>query len=247
MYDKIYAYKFVIAFFDYYKCEIIIIFYALAKIKRERNKFMKIRSKLLIGTTMLVTICGCVFAATFSDINEEHWAYSYVSDLTTANVISGYPDGTFKPEGTISRAEFLKLLIQASLPKGISIDGAPSAGELPEHWATKYVGAANRYRIVEPGSITIENVDQPITRIEMALMIAKADVNMRYNTIDASKSVTFNDYDEMTAEQLRYLTHSVSKGLITGYPDNTFKPENNMTRAEAATMIYRYLNGGDSK
>ena len=184
-----------------------------------------------------IVICTSVFAASFSDISSEHWAFNYVDELTTKGVINGYPDGTFKPDGTISKAEFIKLVVMASLPEEVDIADAPSA---MDNWAGQVVAVAQIYQLIEPGSVTESNMNEPITRMEMALIISKADVFLRGNSLDLSKSTTFNDYDEMNKEEITYLTHAVSKGLISGYPDNTFKPSQNMSRAEAATMISRY-------
>lgn len=201
---------------------------------------MKVKYLILVLSFIMI-FSGSVLAVSFTDISEEHWAYKNVITLTENKIISGYPDGTFRPEGTISKAEFIKLVIAASLPEGITIDGAPSAFD---NWAGKYVAAAEIYQVIAPGSITPENMNEPITRMEMALMISKADIFMRYNELKSDASITYNDYDDMNAEEIRYLTHAVSKGLIKGYTDNTFKPDKNMTRAEAATMIFRYTDKG---
>ncbi len=197
---------------------------------------MKIKHIIAI-LCFCIAICGCAFAVSFGDITSEHWAYGYVDELTTSGVINGYPDGTFRPEETISKAEFIKLVVMASLPEEVDIADAPSA---MDNWAGQVVAVAQIYQLIEPGSITEENMNEPITRMEMALIISKADIFLRGNSLDQSKSVTFNDYDDMNREEITYLTHAVSKGLISGYPDNTFKPSKNMSRAEAATMIYRY-------
>ena len=141
-----------------------------------------------------IAICGCTFATTFGDITSEHWAYGYVNELTTNGVINGYPDGTFRPEGTISKAEFIKLVVMASLSEEIDIADAPSA---MNNWAGQVVAVAQIYQIIEPGSITEENMNEPITRMEMALIISKADVFLCGNPLDQSKSLTFIDYDEM--------------------------------------------------
>lgn len=198
------------------------------------------KKSLLLFLCMFVVMSTSVFAVSFSDLTSEHWAYEYITVLSDDGVINGYPDGTFNPEGTISRGEFLKLVIAASIPKYVDINGAPDG---IDHWAGKYLSAAEIYRVVSPGALNNENIDEPITRMEMALMIAKADVNMRFKSLNSEKDITFNDYDDMNEMEIRYLTHAVSSGLIKGYTDNTFKPRENMTRAEAATMIYRYTHG----
>ena len=191
---------------------------------------------MAIGTSVL--------AATFSDL-AGHWAYDNIMKLADTGVINGYLDGTYRPENTVTRGEFIKLVIQASLPEGVDIADAPSS---LAHWSGKHLATAEIYRVVDSGSITLENVDQPITRREMALIISKADVMLRFKTLNTDASITYNDYDLMNAEEIRWLTHAVSTGYITGYTDNTFKPDKNMTRAEAATIIARYTGMvGESK
>ncbi len=199
------------------------------------------KNKILVFLTLVVLFATTtVFAISFSDVAEDYWAISYITDLTEKGVVNGYPNGTFDPEGTISRAEFLKLVIAASLPEGVDINTAPTA--MADHWAGQYLFAAETYRVVEPGSITAENIDLPITRREMVMMIGKADTNLRHNSLNSEKSITFTDFDVMDGSELRYLTHSVSEEYLNGYPDGSFGPDNNMTRAESATVIWRYTN-----
>ena len=178
-----------------------------------------------------------VFAASFRDMNVSHWAYKYVITLTNNNVINGYNDGTFRPEGTITNAEFIKLVVMAALPEWIDINDAESNFE---HWASRYVWIAERYGLIKTGSITLENIDIPITRIEMVRIIVKADLTMKGNSLSTSEKVKFKDVISLNSDDLLLLKHACSKNLITGYTDNTFRPQSNMTRAEAATMIYRF-------
>ena len=66
------------------------------------------RNKILVFLMMIVLfITTTVFAATFTDLPDDHWAINYITDLTEKQVVNGYPDGTFRPEETISRGEFL--------------------------------------------------------------------------------------------------------------------------------------------
>ena len=198
-----------------------------------KTKFSKVIALFVILLLMFGTI---VFAADLSDING-HWAETNITTLVDANVIKGYPDGTFRPNNTISKAEFLKLLMQASVPAWYDI-----AGEYTdvEHWAIPYVNLANTYNVVPYGELTKENLDEPVTRKEMALWIAKADILMVFHEFKRDSVLAFEDLGEFNNEELSWLNHTVASGLINGYPDNTFGGEKNMTRAEAATVIYRY-------
>ena len=185
----------------------------------------------------IFSIQTSVIAISFKDIKSSHWAYKYVIDLTTKNVINGYTDGSFKPENTITRAEFIKLVVMAALPDWIDINDAEST---MNHWAAKYIWIAERYGLIGTGSINLENIDEPITRIEMVRIITKADLTMKGNELQTNEKVKFKDVISLNNDDLLLLKHACSKELITGYTDNTFKPYNNMTRAEAATMIYRF-------
>lgn len=181
--------------------------------------------------------CSFVFAISYSDMNSSHWAYKYVMELSNNNVINGYTDGSFRPEGTITNAEFIKLVVMAALPDWIDIKDAESSFN---HWASPYIWIAERYGIISAGSITLSNADTPITRIGMVRIISKSDITMKGSSLETKGKVKFNDVLSLNSDDLLLLKHACSKGLITGYTDNSFKPFNNMTRAEAATMIYRF-------
>ena len=198
------------------------------------------KNKILVFLILIVLfITTSVFAVTFTDLPEDHWAIQYITDLTEKKVVNGYPDGTFNPEGTISRGEFLKLVIAASMPKDIPIVVMPSA---LDHWAGQYLHLAITYGVVSPSAITLENIDLPITRREMAAMITKADVRMRGVPKNTEKSITFTDFSKFDASELDLLTHATSQEYLNGYPDGSFGPDNEMTRAEAATVVYRFTN-----
>ena len=75
------------------------------------KKFLAI---LLCFIMLISTTC---FAAGFSDLTSEHWAYKNVTNLVENGVINGYPDGTYRPEKTITRGEFFKLIMTVSEEK----------------------------------------------------------------------------------------------------------------------------------
>ena len=85
---------------------------------------MKLKKEIKIAllVCMMIMLCTVVFAVTLSDISG-HWAETNITTLVDAKVINGYPDGTFRPDGTISKAEFIKLLMSASVPSWYDITG----------------------------------------------------------------------------------------------------------------------------
>ena len=87
----------------------------------------------------------------------------------------------------------------------------------------------------------------PITRREMAVMLAKADGAFLGKYSSTANSINFTDFDLMDKSELQYLSHAVKEGYLNGYPDGTFGPDKEMTRAEAATVIFRFTNSNIEK
>ncbi len=192
---------------------------------------------LLCFLVCTMAISNVAKAATFWDLKESHWAYKYINVLTSQGIINGYTDHSFKPEGTITNGEFIKLIVMAALPDWIDLNDAESN---LSHWAGKYIWIAERYGVLKAGTITLKNIDHPISRIDMVRIISKADLLMKGNSLKGSAKIKFNDVLSLNTEDLQLLKHALSENLITGYSDNTFRPDANMTRAEATTMIYRF-------
>jgi len=190
----------------------------------------------IIVFSMVSSVC---FAKEFPDVDSSHWALEYINKLSDDGIINGYDDGTFKPEGTIKRSEFLKLVMASVMPDDLDVDEIPQPFE---HWAAGYVGLAQNFGIIDEGDFTLDNIEEPITRIEMARIVAKADLYLKGSTTGEVNpdEVLFIDVGELNPVDLFLLQHCVSTELIKGYEDGTFKPAKTMTRAEAATMIYRF-------
>ena len=193
--------------------------------------------KIVALLVILILAIPMVVNAAFSDVAEEHWAKGYIERLTASKIINGYPDGTFRPSDTLTKGAFLKLIVTASLPE---VDFNQLDKNF-DHWAATYVKVAENYNALEKGAITKENIDEPITRIDVIKILSLCDINMRSHEQKALDYLTFTDtycLDE-TSEIL--LSHAVANGIIGGYPDGSFKPQNNLTRAEASKILAVYM------
>lgn len=164
---------------------------------------------------------------------KNHWAKKYIEKLVINGAVSGYPDGTFRPDNNITRAEFITMLVKAfkleSQDKKIFID-------TKEHWANNFISIAASHEIVSGYEDNTFRPDNLITREEMAVMVAKA-IKLR---LDSEES-KFMDSDVLSSWARPYVSTVVNHGIIQGYPNKTFQPQKNATRAEAVTIIVRAL------
>ncbi len=176
----------------------------------------------------------------FSDING-HWAAGNIDRLIDIGSINGYPDGTFKPGNSISRAEFTKVLV-TSLGEGPKDGNAYT--DTGDHWSVGYVKAALELGIIELPDY-YNNRFQPdinITRGEIAKMVVLG-MGLKSSALDMDGSdIGFSDKGDVPAKLAGYVAAATNEGIIQGYPDDTFRHDGQATRAEAVTMVVRMLD-----
>lgn len=184
---------------------------------------MKKSSIILILLIAISLIPSQASASTndFSDTNE-HWANEYIKSLVEKNIISGYPDGNFYPNNQIKVSEFTKIVINSL---GQIVDNTDSNA-----WYTPYVNKAKELGIIMEGEFS--TYDRNITRAEMCRMVVRA-----LNEVASDGNTTFVDDTEISVEFKCYVKKAVELNIVNGYPDNSFKPDNTVTRAEASKII----------
>ncbi|MFC0214609.1 S-layer homology domain-containing protein [Paenibacillus chartarius] len=170
--------------------------------------------------------------SSFTDISG-HWAEQSILMLANLDAATGYPDGTFRPDSTVTRAEFAAMLIRAlELPEQ---DGSPFA-DIEQHWARQAVSTAYAQGIVRGRGDTHFAPDDLVTREEMSLMAVNA---LRPEA--AREFASFTDQSDISPWARQAVAAAVALGIVSGYPDNAFKPQSNATRAEAVAVILRVL------
>lgn len=176
-------------------------------------------------------------AKSFSD-TKGHWAVTYITDLANKGYINGYPDGTFKPDKTMTRAEFTTALI-------ISLDvvpGTPSGNSYSDtktHWARKYIEEAVERGILVPSeSPKGLGPDDSILRSQAAAMLVRA-----LELAPSSGALKFTDADQVERSLYRdHVKAAYDAGIISGFPDGSFEPFREMTRAQVCTVLIKMLD-----
>ncbi|MGQ7279968.1 S-layer homology domain-containing protein [Brevibacillus thermoruber] len=174
----------------------------------------------------------------FKDI-VDHWARDDIQFMAALGLLKGYPDGTFKPEKSISKAEFAALLSRAiQLSEKDKYDQPVSLQDVtPRDWFYTYVQYLEGRGNIVPSKMYPQrklHANHPIYREEVAVWMAKEVEQPPREKLpvfaDASKIVYPEEVNKVSGA-----------GLIKGYPDGTFRPFNSTTRAQAATMVLRLL------
>ncbi|MBE0340168.1 hypothetical protein E4V51_01895 [Paenibacillus sp. 28ISP30-2] len=187
----------------------------------------------------------------FTDVPQTHWAYKYIAEMVNRKVISGYPDNKFRPNNTITRAEFAKIMISASgiAPKKVNYS---SFSDIPAtNWASPFVEAVKDYMTgyrTADGKY-IFNPTAPATREDVAVALVKLKGYDTNRLPDQSTiEVMFKDYAGISESAKSYVALAVETGLVSGFQDETFRPQATITRAEATVMLWRaYQYGNDNK
>lgn len=182
-------------------------------------------------------------AATFSDVNDTHWANSYITEMQNTNIINGYEDGTFKPEQEVKTGEFIKMICMNLAPH-FEYKAPDPNSKNGTHWAKPYI-LAMHMQILDASDYNDQRAERAITREEAMAMITKAYIikhSAEPNFFFSKEEINldkFSDEALITDEENRMLIgNGIGYGIINGYPDGTFKPSNSLTRAEAAKIIY---------
>ncbi len=162
-----------------------------------------------------------------------HWAERDIRTLIEKGAITGYPDKTFKPNNSITRAEFASVLVKAF---ELETKTGKIFSDTAEHWAKDIIATSNAHGIVDGYSDEKFGPNDTITREQMALMIVRAA------GFDQLKDeISFIDSADISGWAGKGVAAAVENGIINGYPDNTFRPKGDATRAETAAIIMRAL------
>lgn len=163
--------------------------------------------------------------------------YNYVFDFSGLETayINGYPDGTFLPQNNVTRAEACNIIASIVNPGKKDMGGTKFTDVAEDAW---YYNAVTTLENLGALSIWSDTFDYntPITRSELVeIVYAIADKDCDSMKLSYVSDVNADDrfYDAVM--------YAMSIGVIAGYEDGTFRPQNNITRAETVTIVNRFI------
>ena len=182
--------------------------------------------------TALVMMIFCVNACAFSDVQSGSWYYDNVTDMTNQGYLSGYEDGTFRPDGTVTKAELVSIVGR--------IAGLQESAKQNNHWADGMVQTALTKGLFDWDEIppTAQIYDEPITRQLAVKIVMNAffkEERGDYNRVSSSVS----DFAQLDGRYYDSMIAAYCKGIVYGDDKGNLNPKSSITRAEACAIIMR--------
>ncbi|RUL49821.1 S-layer homology domain-containing protein [Lysinibacillus antri] len=182
------------------------------------------------GVKAEISITVAAKSGSYKDVNSSHWAYESIENLNKSGLIKGFTDGTFRPEATISRAEVAVIIARAL---NLQATTTPNFSDVKSSsYAYSGIAAVSEAGIItgrEPGKF---DPDGKLTRAEMASILTRA-----YN-LQGTGNVQYTDINA-NHWAYSYVQTLVANNLVAGYVDNTFRPNEKVSRAQFAAFIDR--------
>ena len=185
---------------------------------------------------------------TFSDVPNSAWYYKDLQYILKdeRKIFAGYPDGTFRPNETLTVDMFIKLIVTVA---GHRVENGM------DYWASTYIEKAVEEGYIIPWQdihLTFNTKEdpyagykRPINRRDMALIAGRAldkiIDNPEYRDQIAVSSL-IKDYQKISPYYKANVVKCYDLGILTGFPDGEFKPDNILTRAEAVAVIRRLID-----
>lgn len=173
-------------------------------------------------------------AAEFSDLSSSQRFYEEMMYLEQEDVISGYPDGTFRPANEVTRAE-ATIMIGRSL----GLEEAPTSSEFSDVGesvrASGYINELTERGIISGYPDGTFRPGKEVSRGEMAILLTRAfnfDEEAPYSFIDLNRNMASYDY----------VSRFLEANITYGYPDGTYRPAEGVSRADFSAFLARSLN-----
>ena len=192
---------------------------------------MKKALKKIVDTFALTALMLSSAVPTFASDLSQHWAEPYMTKLIAHGFMQGYEDGTYRPERTMNRAEFVTLMNRVFAFPVTALNNP----NLP--WYANQVLAAQMlgYYFEEPASTGLP--ERPLTPEEVAVM-----VNNIYRLPPSAEALNYlNDADTIAPFAKNAVSALVEAGIVVGDENRNYNPKKILTRAEASTFIVQTI------
>lgn len=194
---------------------------------------------IAISLTFVALIPTPAFAATYTDI-AGHTDEAYITEYSSYGLVSGYPDGTFRPDATITRAETVALLDKLELYP-ITQKDSSFTDVLPTDWFYPYIDSAVKSGVVSGYEGNIFLPQNEITRFEAISIVSRLVRSENYNSVQ----LPYSDSEDIPLWVNTSVRNLHAAGVIDTYPENKINGSTHITRAEMVRMLDKAMRTYD--
>jgi len=196
---------------------------------------MKSKTKYYLSIVLILIQIVSLFGFSYAmpQDAQNHWAQPQIEKYIGQKVIVGYDDNTFKPDYFITRAEFVTILNKYFGFEELGEIGFLDVSE--NAWYKAQIQKAIKQGYISGYDDNRFRPDEYISRHEAAVIIAKI-LNLDFS-IENNEVKIFSDWSSIPSWSMKYVNALVKHGLMKGYPDNSIKYDQYLTRAEALILL----------
>jgi hypothetical protein len=193
-------------------------------------------------TAVAAAPAGTGVPGSFPDA-QGHWAEKAIARMSIKGIITGYSDGTFAPDRSVTRLEAVVMLVrslalEAEAKSRTTIPASFSNPEFVPAWAKGYVGVAVDRGIIAGTDLLAFRGADPASRLDAAVFVVRA-LGLSTQATRAGASLAFTDAAAIPAAMRGYVAIVTEQGLMVGNADGSFQPAQAVTRAAMATILLR--------
>ena len=193
---------------------------------------MKKINVFILSILILTAVTKPAFAFTDTSM---HWANTTIEKMKTSRIINGYEDDTFRPDENMTRAEFITVINRML---GLHEESSKYIPDINRSkWYYSEIRKAVKVGIIQGDANGATHPEDNITREEAIVILSRAFKLKKASSVPKG----YEDLDSISSWAQKEVYSAIKEGYINGYEDNTIKPQNFITRAEALTMMNRII------
>lgn len=174
----------------------------------------------------------------FSDVSSSYWASQFITSLAQRNIIAGFPDGTFRPNEPVTRAQYAAIVRQAF--SQTTIRSSTTFVDVPTNfWATTAIDISYRMGFL---SGYPDNTFQPNQNIPRAQVLVSLANGLNYQASTVASAGVYSDSQAIPSYATASIAAATEQRMVVNYPNvQALRPNQTATRADVAAFIYQAL------
>ncbi|MBW4508211.1 MAG: S-layer homology domain-containing protein [Scytonematopsis contorta HA4267-MV1] len=176
----------------------------------------------------------------FTDVSTNHWAKDFIAELAALEIIDGFPDGTFRPDEQVTRAQFAAMINQG-FEKAKIRNSAKFKDVSRAYWAYNAIQEAYQMGFFNSAGSNRFNPTQALSRLEVMTYLAQG-LNYTFNGSNSAILAAYTDADSIRSDVRNAVAALTERGIIVNYPNiQTLNADKVATRAEVCALLYKAL------